>query len=53
MKMQAASWIIRNKTTGEVIAETFNRRMVAALNVEKYEAIPALEYLVSLNAKSA
>jgi hypothetical protein len=49
--MKTASWIIRNKKTGDVIAETFDRRVVAALNVEKYEAVPVLDYLVSLNAK--
>ncbi len=53
MKMQTASWIIRHKATGKVIAETFSRATVDALNVEKYEAVPALEYLVSLNAKTA
>lgn len=51
MKMQTASWVIRNKHTGEVIAETFDRRAVDALNIEKYEATPVLEYLVSLNRK--
>jgi hypothetical protein len=53
MTMRTASWIIRNKNTGEVVTETFSRRAVAALNVEKYEAVPVLEYLVSLNAKPA
>lgn len=51
MKMQTASWIIRNKNTREVVAETFDRRAVDALNIEKYEAVPILEYLVSLNRK--
>ena len=47
--MKTASWILRNKTTKEVICETFDATKVAALNTEKYEAIPILEYLVSLN----
>lgn len=46
-----ASWIIRNKATREIVAETFSKRAVEALNTHKYEAIPVLEYLVSLNAK--
>jgi hypothetical protein len=46
------SWIIRNKTTGDVVCETFNRRVVEALNLQKYEAVPVMEYLVSLNKKT-
>lgn len=48
-----ASWIIRNKETGEVIAETFNKRVVEALNVKKYEAVPILNHLVSMNGKAS
>lgn len=44
-----ASWVIRVKETKEVICETFNPQLVAALNSAKYEAIPILEYLQSLN----
>lgn len=47
--MRTASWVIRNKETGEVIAETFNRKVVEALNTAKYEAVPIGEYLASLN----
>lgn len=46
---RTASWILRNKETKEVIAETFDPRVVAKLNTAKYEAVPILEYLVSLN----
>ncbi len=45
-----ASWVLREKATGTVIAETFDERMVNALNTDKYEAIPILEYLQTLNA---
>lgn len=48
-----ASWILRNKATGEVVCETFERAMVDALNTAKYEAVPILEYLGSLNRKGA
>lgn len=48
--MRGNSWVIRNKLTGEVIAETWLEKVVEALNEEKYEAIPILEYLYSLNA---
>lgn len=47
--MRTASWIIREKATGRVICETFERRTVDALNTAKYEAVPILEYLQSLN----
>jgi hypothetical protein len=50
--MENASWVIREKSTGKVICETFNPRVVAALNVDKYEAVPILQYLVSINGSS-
>lgn len=48
---RTASWVIRNRETKQVFFETFNPKMVAVLNKEKYEAIPILEYLQSLNRK--
>ena len=47
--MRNASWIIRNKLTREVIAETFNPKLIERLNTGKYEAVPIIEYLASLN----
>lgn len=44
-----ASWVIRNKETGEPVLETFDRAKVDALNTEKYEAVPAREHLEQLN----
>ena len=44
-----ASWIIREKDTGRVIAETFNKALVDVLNTARYEAVPIREYLASLN----
>jgi GNAT superfamily N-acetyltransferase len=49
---EAASWVIRNKETREVIMETFDRKKVDALNTEKYEAVPIGEYLASLNERT-
>lgn len=43
------SWVIREKVTGRVICETFNHKAVDALNTDRYEAVPILEYLQSLN----
>ncbi|MNP93542.1 Transglycosylase SLT domain protein [compost metagenome] len=44
-----ASWVIRNKETGEVIAETFDKKKVDALNTEKYEAVPVQQHLGEVN----
>ncbi|EPX2510607.1 PLxRFG domain-containing protein [Pseudomonas aeruginosa] len=49
----SASWVIRNKETGEVIAETFDRKKVDALNTEKYEVVPIQQHLASLNKPKA
>ncbi|HHH8931478.1 TPA: PLxRFG domain-containing protein [Pseudomonas aeruginosa] len=49
----SASWVIRNKETGEVMAETFDRKKVDALNTEKYEAVPIQQHLASLNKPKA
>lgn len=46
---QTASWVIRHRETGKVIMETFKPRLVAKINVEKYEAVPILAYLQGLN----
>ena len=53
MNIPTASWIIRNKITGEVVAETFNKHTADSINAVKYEAVPALEYLASLNKYNA
>lgn len=44
-----ASWVVKNKATGEVMFETFDRKKVDALNTDKYVAIPIQEYLAGLN----
>lgn len=51
--MKTASWIIREKSTGKVLFETFNVNIPKALNTAKYEAVPILEYLASLNTSIA
>lgn len=48
--MKTASWVIREKETGKVIMETFDKKKVDALNVAKYEAVPILEHLGGLNS---
>jgi len=46
-----ASWIVKNKKTGEVLFETFDKKKVDALNTEKYEAVPIQDHLVEINKK--
>lgn len=47
--LKTASWVIRNKSTKEVMFETYNEAIVNALNTKKYEAVPVLQYLQELN----
>lgn len=44
-----ASWVIRNKETGESVMETFDRKKVQYLNTEKYEAVPVRQHLAEAN----
>lgn len=46
---EPASWVIRNKETGEAVMETFDRAKVDALNTKKYEAVPILQHLQEVN----
>lgn len=45
------SWVIRDKATKTVVCETFSRAAIAALNVDRYEAVPILQYLGEMNAQ--
>lgn len=47
------SWIIVEIETGKAVLETWNRKIAAAINADKYRAVPALEYLAGLNKKIA
>ena len=44
------SWIIIDRETGRAVFETWNRTTAEAINADKYAALPAKEYLASLNA---
>jgi len=48
--MKTASWVVVSRVTGEAVLETFNRNIAAAVNREKYEVVPILRWLNSLNA---
>ena len=43
------SYIIVEKSTQKAICELFEESTVKAINAEKYQAIPALEYLQNFN----
>jgi len=49
--LRTASWVIRRISTGEVLFETYNPKLVEALNKQRYEAVPILDYLASLNGR--
>jgi hypothetical protein len=44
-----ASWVIVDKHTGQAVMETYNRKIAAAVNQERYEAVPIVQYLSQLN----
>lgn len=46
---KTASWVIRERATGKVVAETFDKKKVDALNISKYVAVPILDHLAGLN----
>jgi len=43
------SWMIIERATRKVICETFKPVVVSSINISKYEAVPILQYLQSLN----
>jgi hypothetical protein len=47
--MRTASWVIVRLSDGHPVLETFNEKAVQCLNVEKYKAVPILEWLQSIN----
>lgn len=54
--MRTASWVIRRKADGAVVCEVFalegQSTVLAALNRDKYEAVPVLEHLQEFNRKA-
>ena len=46
-----ASWVIVSKKTGKAVFETFSATTAQAINKERYDVVPILEYLQSLNEK--
>lgn len=48
-----SSWVIRNKETGEVVRETFQKLVADKVNTEKYEAVPILKHLQEMNDQAS
>lgn len=47
-----ASWVIREKATGNVVMETFDQKKVEALNTDKYEAVPIAQHLAGITTQN-
>jgi hypothetical protein len=46
-----ASWVLVRLADNKAIAETYLRHVAAAINTEKYKAVPVGEYLADLNRR--
>ena len=44
-----ASWVVRDKSTGNVVLETAQKGVAEKINTEKYEAVPIGQHLASLS----
>lgn len=47
--MKTASWVIVDKQTGAPLFETFQASIIPKINRDKFDVLPALEYLQQLN----
>ena len=47
--MKVTSFVIVDKQTGKAVMETFNRATADAVNRNKFDVLPTLEYLQKLN----
>lgn len=45
---KSASYVIVSKATGEAVFETFSRKVALAINREKYDVIPIIDWLASI-----
>lgn len=48
--MRDSSWVIVCRETGNPVFETWNRSTVERINLEKYEAVPIMQWLARFNA---
>lgn len=47
--LKTYSWVIVEKESGKAILETFNESITSKVNLSKYNVMPILQYLQSLN----
>lgn len=48
---RTASWVIVDKETGKAVMETFEESTAKKVNQARYEVVPILEYLQTLNRR--
>lgn len=46
---ESASWVIVDRATGKAVFETFSKRIATAINLERYDVVPILQYLQDIN----
>ena len=46
------SWIVASKATGKAVLETFDPKVVKAINTTKYEVYTSLQWLQKVNRES-
>lgn len=49
LEHHCGSWIVTEKSTGNVVLETFHRTVAEKVNQEKYRVQTAAQYLADLN----
>ena len=48
---RTASWVIVDLDTGKPVLETYCATLIVKINKQRYQAVPILEWLQSLNKK--
>lgn len=46
------SWVVVSKETGTAVLETYQHKLVEAVNADKYDVLSSYQYLVNLNNRS-
>ena len=46
-----SSWVIVDKETGQPVLETFNQDLLQYVNLSRYDIVPIIEWLQSLNRR--
>ena len=49
LEHHCGSWVVVSRATGQSVAEIFDRRIAAIVNLEKYELHTAAQWLAKLN----